>query len=347
MKRRKGLSWFAAIRLRAGALWPVIAGLLAVALVFTMGILGFMWAEGWDFFDSLFMMVITLSTVGYGEVHPLGHDGRIVAMLVILTGVGSFFYLAGALVQLIVEGHIQNIFGRRWMQRSIVRLKGHTIVCGYGRIGAVVAREILNEGQGVVVIEQDQALIDEMVMSGILHVRGDATKDDILLQAGLGRAKSLVTALTKESANVYVTLTARQLNPEIYIVARCDSMEHTQKLERAGANQVLFPHMYGGLRMAQSVLRPSVVNFMDLAMRGDNTDLQMEQLTVAQDSEVAGKNLVDSQIRQRFNVIVIGIVKPGGEMQFNPQPREVLQPGDTLILVGGRQSLTEMQKVLA
>jgi len=335
------------MRRRAGALWPVIAGIGAVAFVFAMGILGFMWVEGWDFFDSLFMVVITLSTVGYGEVHPLSHDGRIVAMLVILTGVGSFFYLAGVMVQLIVEGHIQNIFGRRWMQRSIVKLRGHTIVCGYGRIGAVVAREIMSEGQDVVVIEQDQALIDEMEQSGILHVRGDATKDDILLQAGLGRAKSLVTALTQESANVYVTLTARQLNPEIYIVARCDSTEHTQKLERAGANQVLFPHMYGGLRMAQSVLRPSVVNFMDLAMRGDNTDLQMEQLTVSQGSEVAGKDLVDSHIRQRFNVIVIGIVKPDGRMLFNPQPREALLPGDTLILVGDRQNLQAMQKILA
>lgn len=335
------------MRQRAGVLWPVIAGLSAVLLVFTLGILGFMWVEGWDFFDSLYMMVTTLSTVGYGEVHPLSHDGRVVAMLVIMTGVGSFFYLAGAVVQLIVEGHIQHIFGRRWMQRAIVRLKGHTIVCGYGRIGAVVAREILNEGQGVVVIEQDQTLIAEMEMAGILHVRGDATKDDVLLQAGLGRAKSLVTALTKESANVYVTLTARQLNPDIYIVARCDSMEHTQKLERAGANQVLFPHMYGGLRMAQSVLRPSVVNFMDLAMRGENTDLQMEQLTVAPDSDVAGKDLVDSHIRQRFNVIVIGIVKPDGRMLFNPQPGEKLLPGDTLILVGDRESLTAMQKILA
>lgn len=346
MRRRKQ-GRFSVMRQRAGVLWPVTAGLLAVVLVFIFGILGFMWVEGWNYFDSLYMVVITLSTVGYGEVHPLSHDGRIVAMLVILTGVGSFFYLAGAMVQLIVEGHIQNIFGRRWMQRAIVRLKDHTIVCGYGRIGAVVAREILNEGQGVVVIEQDQALIDEMELAGILHVRGDATKDEVLLLAGLGRAKSLVTALTQESANVYVTLTARQLNPDIYIVARCDSMEHTQKLERAGANQVLFPHMYGGLRMAQSVLRPSVVNFMDLAMRGDNADLQMEQLTVAADSEVAGKDLIDSHIRQRFNVIVIGISKPDGQMLFNPQPREVLQPGDTLILVGDKQSLVAMQKVLA
>jgi voltage-gated potassium channel len=345
--RKRGLTErFSALRRKLGVLWPVLAGLCSIVIIFVLGVTSFMTVEGWDLFDSVYMMIITLSTVGYGEVHPLTRAGRVVASLVILFGVGTFFYLAGAIVQLVIEGHIQNIFGRRWMRRAIEKMKGHTIVCGYGRIGGIVAREIIAEGHDVVVVERGQELIEELQQKNIHYVAGDATKDEVLLAAGLKNAKSLVSALTDESANVYVTLTARQLNPDIYIVARSDSPDHSQRLTRAGANQVLFPHLYGGIRMAQSVLRPTVLGFMDLAMRGDIEDLQMEQLTIATESSVAGKDLIESQLRQRFNVIVIGIKKPDGKLLFNPQPQVVLEAGDTLILVGGKQNLAEMQKQL-
>ncbi|MGE4506989.1 MAG: TrkA family potassium uptake protein, partial [Desulfovibrionaceae bacterium] len=281
-----------------------------MSLVFCIGVIGLMWVEEWDFIDSVYMVVTTLSTVGYGEVHKLDTSGRILMMFVIMTGVGSFFYLAGVFVQLLVDGHIQNIFGRRWMQRTIGKMSGHIIICGYGRIGSIAAGEIMAEDQEVVVIEKDPAMVEELVRQRVLHVAGDATRDEVLEAAGIGRAKSLIAALTDESANVYVTLSARQLNPEIRIVARCNSLDHTQKLQRAGADQVLYPHLYGGLRMAQSVLRPTVVNFMDLATRGDCQDLQMEELVVAPDSMYAGKNLIESKLRQRFNVIVIAVKKP-------------------------------------
>lgn len=233
------------------------------------------------------------------------------------------------------------------MQRTIGKLSGHTIVCGYGRIGAIAAGEILAEGQEVVVVEKEAAVVEEMVRQRVLHVAGDATCDEVLQAAGIAGAKSLVAALTDEAANVYVTLSARQLNPAIHIVARCNSLDHTQKLKRAGADLVLYPHLYGGLRMAQSVLRPTVVNFMDLAMRGDCHDLQMEELVVSDISEVAGKNLIESRLRQRFNLIVIGIKKPDGRLLFNPQPKEVIVAGDILVLVGGRDSLAQLQEVLA
>lgn len=344
---RHRLRRISAIRRGLGVLWPVMAGLAAVAIIFVSGVVGYMWIEGWDFFDSFYMVVITLTTVGYGEVHPLTRAGRILTSIVLLTGVGTFFYLAGAIVQLVIEGHIQNIFGRRWMQRDIEKMKNHTIVCGYGRIGAIVAREIIAEGHDVVVVERSQPLIDELTQKGVPFVPGDATKDDVLLAAGLNNAKSLVSALTDEAANVYVTLTARQLNPDIYIVARSDSPDHSQRLNRAGANQVLFPHLYGGIRMAQSVLRPTVLGFMDLAMRGDIEDLQMEQLTISTESPVAGKDLISSQLRQRFNIIVIGIKKPDGKLLFNPQPQVILEAGDTLILVGGKQNLAAMQREIS
>ena len=350
MKRartRRVVKGFSLLRRRLGVLWPVIAGLAAVVLIFIGGTAGYMYIEQWDLFDSVYMMIITLATVGYGEVHPLTRAGRVLTSLVILFGVGTFFYLAGAIVQLVIEGHIQNIFGRRWMRREIEKMRGHTIVCGYGRIGAIVAREIIAEGHDVVVVERSPELLEQLQQRDIPYVAGDATKDEILLAAGLNKAKALVSALTDESANVYVTLTARQLSPEIYIVARSDSPDHSQRLNRAGANQVLFPHLYGGIRMAQSVLRPTVLGFMDLAMRGDIEDLQMEQLTIAPESSVAGKDLIASQLRQRYNIIVIGIKKLDGKLLFNPQPQVILEAGDTLILVGGKGNLARMQTELA
>jgi len=324
----------------------MIVGLAAVAIIFVAGTAAYMLVEGWGLFDSMYMMIITLSTVGYGEVHPLSRPGEVITALVILFGVGSFFYLAGAIVQMVMEGHLQNLFGRRFMQRSIDNMRGHVIVCGFGRIGSVVAREIMGEGHDVVVVERSPQLVEELKFQHIPHVAGDATKDEILEAAGLLRASSLVSALSDEAANVYVTLTARQLNPDIHIVARSDSPEHSQRLNRAGANLVLFPHRYGGMRMAQSVLRPTVLGFMDLAMRGDIEDLQMEQMTVSPQSPVAGQDLVGSQLRQRFNVIVIGIKKADGNLLFNPKPEALLEVGDTLILVGGKQNMTDMRAVL-
>ncbi len=343
-RTRRRVSLFTGLHKRLGVLWPVIAGLSALLVIFVAGTLAYMWVEGWDWFDSMYMMIISLTTVGYGEVHQLSREGRMVTSVILLSGVGTFFYIAGAVVQLMVEGHIQNIFGRRWMRQTIERMHGHTIVCGFGRIGAIVAREIIAEGHDVVVVERSLPLLEELEEKDIPFVSGDATKDEVLLAAGLNNAKALVSALSDEAANVYVTLTARQMNPDIYIVARSDAPDHSHRLTRAGANQVLFPHLYGGMRMAQSVLRPTVLGFMDLAMRGDIEDLQMEQLTLSQESPVVGKDLIASQLRQRFNIIVIGIKKTDGKLLFNPQPQVVLEAGDTLILVGGKHNLLTMQQ---
>ncbi|MDR0477048.1 MAG: potassium channel protein [Desulfobulbaceae bacterium] len=339
-------SLFTRLKRKLIAMRPIVVGLAAVAIIFAAGTAAYMLVEGWSLFDSMYMMIITLATVGYNEVHPLSRPGEVITALIILFGVGSFFYLTGAFVQLVMEGHLQNLFGRRFMQRTIDNMRGHVIVCGFGRIGSVVAREIITEGYDVVVVERSHELIEELKHRDISYVAGDATKDEMLEAAGLCRARSLVTTLSDDAANVYVTLTARQLNPAIYIVARSDSPDHSQRLNRAGANLVLFPHLYGGMRMAQAVLRPTVLGFMDLAMRGDIEDLQMEEMIVSPQSPVAGKDLVESQLRQRFNVIVIGIKKADGKLLFNPKADALLEAGDTLILVGGRQNMVEMRAAL-
>ncbi|WP_029459031.1 potassium channel family protein [Solidesulfovibrio alcoholivorans] len=331
---------------RLGSWGPLIGGFVAMATVFCLGVLGYMEVEGWSFFDSLYQVIITLSTVGFQEVYPLTRDGRILTMVLIVSGVGTFAYLVGSFTQVLVEGRLQQYLGRRRMQKIIDGLSDHVIICGYGRIGAVVAREILAENVAAVIIENNAEVIHSLDEQGIPYVQGDATADETLLAAGLMRAKTLVAALTLEAANVYVTLTARQLNPTIRIVARADAQGHTQRLQRAGADQVLVPHLYGGVRMAQSVLRPTVTNFLELAGRGGAIDLQMEELQVTEHSEIVDKSLIDAALRPRFNLIVIAIKKASGEMQFNPQAQAMLEAGDTMILVGSRDNLDSLQAIL-
>ena len=337
-----------AVRLhhRLGPWGPFLGGFVALTLVFCLGVAGYMRVEGWSFFDSLYQVVITLSTVGFQEVYPLSRDGRILTMLLIVSGVGAFAYLVGTFTQVLVEGRLQQFLGRRRMQKIIDSLSDHVIICGYGRIGAIVAREILAENVPAVIVENNPEVLRSLDEQGIPYVAGDATADETLLAAGLRRAKTLVAALTQEAANVYVTLTARQLNPAVRIVARADATGHTQRLQRAGADQVLVPHLYGGVRMAQSVLRPTVTSFLELASSSGEADLQMEELQVTESSEIVNQNLIEARIRPRFNLIVIAVKKASGDMLFNPQPQAVLQPGDTMILVGRKDGLDGLREIL-
>lgn len=325
--------------------WGLISGFIYMTLVFISGIIGYMWLEGWNLLNSFYMVVITLSTVGFMEVLPLSDDGRLFTSLLILGGVGGFAYLIGAFSQLLVEGRLQAILGRRRMQKTIGKLKNHIIVCGYGRIGAIVTKEVLDEGLDVVVIENNPDLISQMEAAGIACIEGDATSDETLKLAGLQNAKTLIAGLSDEAANVYVTLIARQSNINVNIIARGNDTASISRLEFAGADRVVLPHTIGGIRMAQSALRPTVTNFLDIAMRG-NIDLQMEELFVTDASELVGLDLIESKIRPRFNLIIIAIRKGNGEMVFNPGPKEVIEAGDTLLTVGKNTDLSAISKIL-
>ncbi|MCJ2163676.1 MULTISPECIES: potassium channel protein [unclassified Pseudodesulfovibrio] len=335
------------LRLRAklGSFWNIILGVFYLLVIFIVGIGFYMLYEHWDFASSFYMVVITLSTVGFMEVNELSGEGRIFTAFLIMGGVGGFVYIAGAFAQLLIEGRLQILWGRHKMMKDISKLRNHFIVCGHGRIGSIVVQEIRAEGLGVVVIESDPDLIDKMEQEGILCIEGDATSDEVLMSAGLLHAKSLISAVTSEAANVYVTLTARQLNPDIIIVARAGDKSHISRLELAGANRVVLPHFIGGLRMAQSVLRPTVTNFLELAVRG-GIDLQMEELPVSPSSELVDKDLIESKIRANFNLIIIAIKKESGEMVFNPGPKEVINANDTLLAVGKKKNLADLKEIL-
>ena len=330
-----------AVRDKWGPLFQFILGLAIMCVVFVSGLCVFMFIEGWRFVDSFYMMVITLSTVGFGEIQPLSDRARLLTSAIIILGVGNFAYIVGSFSRMLVDGHLHNRMWRRKVQRRIDKLDNHYIICGYGRIGSVVVQEILKVSPNVVVVEHAPELIELLKRDGIMHLQGDATDDGLLVAAGIKRAKSIVTALTDEAANVYVTLTARQLNPKISIIARANNASHITRLEFAGADRVVLPHLIGGVRMAHTVLKPTVTDFLDLAVRGD-IDLQMEQLGISENSVFVGKNIMDSNIRKDYDLIIVAIKRDSGDLVFNPGPREVLCSGDTLITLG-RQ--TDLQRI--
>jgi len=320
-------------------------GLFFMCIVFAFGLFVFMYVEGWGFVDSFYMVVITLSTVGFGEIQPLSDRARLLTSAIIILGVGNIAYIVGSFTQMLVDGHLNNLLWRRKVQRRIDKLDNHYIICGYGRIGSVVVQEILKVSSDVVVVEHAPELIEQLKRDGIMHLCGDATDDTLLMAAGIKRAKSIVTALTDEAANVYVTLTARQLNPKISIIARANNASHITRLEFAGADRVVLPHLIGGMRMAHTVLRPTVTDFLDLAVRG-NLDLQLEQLNISAGSSFVGKNLMESNIRKDYDLIIVEIKREDGTLVFNPGPKELLCAGDTLITLGRQNDLQRISEHL-
>ena len=346
MRSKKVTHAFSRLAYRYGIFWPLLLGGISLFLIFCFGIFIFMFVEGWGLLDSFYQVVITLSTVGFTEVHELSDRGKFLVSVLILLGVGCFAYLVGSMSQVLVEGRLQMLLERRKMKKVIDSLDNHFIVCGYGRIGGVVVDEIIKADHPVVVIDNSPEKVRVLEQNGYLFSEGDATSDKTLLDAGLTCARALITALDNEAANVYVTLAARQLNPNLLIIARAEREESIRKLEFAGADRVLTPHRLGGLRMAQVVLRPTVTDFLELAGQQGNLDLQMEELRISGTSELVGRNLIESKIRPRFNVIIIAIKHADGHMEFNPKPESVLNAGDTMVVVGGKASLKEMQGIL-
>jgi len=302
--------------------------------------------EGWNFLDALYMTVTTLTTVGYGEVHEMTKMGEVFTILLICIGVTFFLYVVGAVVQFMVEGRIRTILGRRRLDKKIGRLKNHYIICGYGRIGKVLCKMLLRKPFELVIIEKDQELIPVLDTDKILYVPGDATDEENLLKAGIERAKGLIAALATDTENVFLVLTARQLNPDLYIIARASNNKSKNKLHAAGANKVELPYDMGAVSMAQRIIRPTVTNFLDLAFAHKRKDIQMEEMPVHPPSDLVNVMLKNSGIRQQFNLIIIAIKKLDGNMLFNPSFDTVIESGDTVIAVGQENNLQKLEKIL-
>ena len=320
--------------------------ILISILILAAGTSGYMVIEGWPFIDAIYMTVITISTVGFKEVNLVSQAGRIFTIVLVFCGVGFSLYVAAAVVQFMVEGRIRIILGRRRLDKKIDRLKNHYIVCGYGRIGRVLCRHLKKADIDVAVIEKSPERLAVMDEDNILYIADDATDENNLLKAGIKRARGLVAVLATDTDNVFLVLTARQLSPELFIMARASQRNAIIKLRAAGANMVESPYVMGAMSMANRIIRPTVTSFLDLAFAQRHKDIQMEEIPVSAGSELVNIELKDSGIRQNYNLIIIAIKKPDGSMQFNPSFDAVIKPDDTVIAVGEAASLQRLEWAL-
>src|SRR5499427_1538073 len=320
-------------------------GLLLVVIV-VAGTVGFHLIEGWTWFDGVYMVVTTLTTIGYQEVHPLSHAGRIFNVFVILAGVSLVLLGVGALSQALLEFELQSFFGRRRMEREIGRLDGHFIICGMGRVGRSVARELARKPAPFVMIENAEAKRQRYASENWLVIAGDATQEETLRQAQINRASGLIAATTTDATNLYIVLTARGINPRLKIIARASEDAAEKHLLTAGADSVVSPYSFAGQRIAQSLLRPHVVTFLDTATTHLGMDLEIGEIHITPNSAFAGKTLESSRIRQERGVIVLAI-KRNDAMRFNPAPDERIESGDCLIAMGEPSQLRELEQTAA
>ena len=319
---------------------------LLLLLVMAIGTAGYHYIEGWPWFDGFYMVVTTLTTIGYQEVHPLSHAGRIFNVFVILAGVSLVLLGVGALSQALLEFELQSFFGRRRMEREIGRLDSHFIICGMGRVGRSVARELSRKPAPFVMIENAEAKRQRYVSENWLVIAGDATQEETLRQAQIDRASGLIAATTTDATNLYIVLTARGLNPRLKIIARASEDAAEKHLLTAGADSVVSPYSFAGQRIAQSLLRPHVVTFLDTATTHLGMDLEIGEIHITPESAFAGKTLETSRIRQERGVIVLAI-KRNDAMRFNPAPDERIESGDCLIAMGEPAQLRELEQTAA
>lgn len=319
--------------------------LVILVCIITLGTAGFSLIENWSAFDALYMTVITLATVGFKEVHDLSIEGKAFTMLLIVFGAGFIAYSVGSLIRFTVEGQLRQLLGRKKLEKQIAKLHGHYIVCGYGRIGALICREFQAKPLAFVVVEKDPHLCQRLSSEGLLFVEGDATDDETLEVAGIRQAKGLITAVTSDTENVYITLTARGLNPNLFILARSGEEGSELKLRRAGASKVISPYTIGATRMAQAVLRPSVVDFIEIATAGHNLELQLEEIRVHSGSRLVGHTLVTSGVRRDLGIIIVGIKKADGTMIFNPASETTIEASDILITLGEAPGIQNLERI--
>jgi len=320
--------------------------IILLTAIIAFGTVGYYIFEEMPLFEAFYMTIITISTVGFSEIRPLTVVGRSITLVVIVLGISVGTYTIGIIVRWFVEGELSKIFGRRKLQKQMADLKNHFIICGFGRIGRIICQELYEDKIEFVVIEQNASVIEEIAAEKYLFLEMDATSEEALMAAGILKAKGLVTAVNSDANNVFITLTAKGLRPDIFVLARSSEEKNEAKLNKAGATKVVSPYMIGARRMAHVLKRPTVVDFIDIATMGNRLGLIMEEALIDSKSRFTGKNLIDSRLRQDFGVIIVAIKKLSGEMIFNPMPLETLEAGDVIVLIGKKDDLKRMNEIL-
>lgn len=322
----------------------IIKAVLTFAAILAFGSFGYMYFEQIGFWDALYLTIITITTVGYGDIVPDDPGGKIFTVILVVTGVGFVMWVFSKNVEIIVEGGLEEFLGKRHMAREISKLRDHYIICGHGRIGSVIARTLKENNKQFVIIEQNKEEITEVIAKGYVEIEGDAAEDAVLIKAGIERAAGIISVVSSDADNVFITLTARGLNPNINILVRSSGAPGTEtKLKRAGANKVISPYFIGARRMAHFAVRPNVLDFLDLSMYSTSFDLQLEEMLITDKAVIKGYTLMETNIRKLYNIIIVGIKRENGEMIFNPLPDTKLLEGDILIALGEIAKLQKMQ----
>ena len=337
---------------RSGAIIMVLGpfqrlrlALLSLLALVALGTIGYKLIEGWDVLDALYMTVTTLATVGYREVHPLHPAGRVFTIVLISFGVGIVFWAVASLFEVVVSEQLWHTLLRRRMENQISKLRDHYIVCGYGRMGQEIVRVFRRSNVPHAVIEINPEQLPKLAAQNIPFIEGDASDDKVLLAAGIMRAKGLVTVAPNDEDNVFITLTARGLNPDLFIVARSILEENEVKLKRAGANRVMSPYITGGRRMAFAALRPHVVEFLDATIHADEVVFELEDVHVRASSPFVGKRIRESGVRESSGATILAVRSVEGPLNYNPHPDTVLREGDVLILVGTPSQLAAAERL--
>jgi len=323
----------------------LIPPFVILAIIITVGILGYTLVEGWSLLDAVYMLVITLFTVGFNEVHDLSRFGEMLTMFIIVCGVGTAIYTVGQFGEMIVEGQIFGYRRKKRMEKKIKDMKGHYIICGFGRVGHQVADELAANNIPYVVVDRKPETSAEMEPKDIPYVIGDATTNGVLKDAGLDKAKGLVACADSDMENVFVTLSARAANPDIYIVARASGKDAEEKLKMAGANRVISPYFISGRRMAALAVRPVTSDFLDTVMHGEHLAFSLREITVPERSPLLNKSLADAQIRQKSGATVLAIRKADGGFNLQPLAASIIEINDILIVIGTHEQLELLEKM--
>jgi voltage-gated potassium channel len=318
---------------------PGFAVALLVSVV-AFGTIGYALIERWSVWHAFYVTVLGITTV---DLPPMSPRGQIFTVLLLVSGVGATLYTFTLLATVVVEGGLPKRLQRRREARMLETISDHFIICGFGRIGSIVAEQFRRQRIPHVVVERDPERVQVALEQGALGVEADASREDVLKRVGIERARGLVAVVGTDADNVYTVLSARVLRPDLFIISRAETEDATQKLKRAGADRVISPYQIGGVQIAQTALRPAVVDFVEFATSADNLELAMEEIMVAQRSAFSDVSIVDANLRQRYGVIVVGIQREDRRMEFNPEPDTRIHSGDKLVVLGRPESLKRLE----
>jgi voltage-gated potassium channel len=309
-------------------------------LIVAGGTVGYHVIEGWAWWHAFYVTVAAIATVELPELSPRAQPFTVVLLF---AGISAALYTFTLMATVVVEGGLPKRLQKRRYARMLETITDHFIICGYGRIGSIIARQFQRQGIPFVIVERDPERMQAAMNEGALAVEADASREDVLKRVGIDRARGLIAVVSTDAENVYAVLSARVLRPDLFIISRAETDDATQKLRRAGADRVISPYQIGGLQIAQTALRPAVVDFVELATNSENLELAMEEIAIAPHSPLVDQTLVDANLRQRYGVIVVGIQREDRRMEFNPAPETTIRTGDKLVVLGRPESLKKLE----